>query len=222
MAKSFSDFSQLKSLKKDLPEKAPETSSAPVQNRRVRTITLKTPPEHKAAVEGMSKGQAIRMVDSNDEGFIVGFTKEGTKIELEDGLVIIAQKNEFYIVNREEDLLLRRSVSEGTKKSKQQSKKISQPQDEVMEVDLHLERIPGWENVASWAALDYQIDYFKRIIRQNLRFHGKKIVFIHGVGDGKLKDAVRRELDETFVLSCSYTVGQWQNYGMGATTVTIK
>ena len=84
-------------------------------------------------------------------------------------------------------------------------------------VDLHIERIPGSIGIPEWAALDFQMNYFRQILRQNLKHKGKRIIFIHGVGDGVLARAIRKELDEVFVLSCSYTFGP-----MGATNVTIK
>ena len=59
--------------------------------------------------------------------------------------------------------------------------------------------------------------FAKGAARQNLKHKGKRIVFIHGVGDGILALAIRKELDEVFALSCSYTYGP-----MGATNVTIK
>jgi len=223
MAKTFSDFSALKSLKKDLPKEVPQAPAPKTeQPKRQKTITLKSKEEEHANNDGFRKGQKVRMIDSSDEGIIVGFVKDGVKIELEDGLTINAGFYDFYVVNAEDDSKLRKSVSAGVKKSKQEARKTSSPQNEVLEVDLHLERIPGWENVASWAALDNQMEYFKTIIRKNQKFHGKKIVFIHGEGEGRLKEAIRKELDEVFNLCCTYTVGQWQQYGMGATTVTIK
>ena len=84
-------------------------------------------------------------------------------------------------------------------------------------VDLHIERIPGSDGIPEWAALEFQMNYFRQVLRQNLRHKGKRIVFIHGVGDGILAQAVRKELDEVFALSCSYTFGP-----MGATNVTIR
>lgn len=44
-----------------------------------------------------------------------------------------------------------------------------------------------------------------------------RIEFVHGIGDGILKDAMRKELDETFALSCSWLPGP-----AGVTIVTIK
>ena len=84
-------------------------------------------------------------------------------------------------------------------------------------MDLHIERIPGSDGIPEWAALEFQMNYFRPVLRQNLRHKGKRIVFIHGVGDGILAQAVRKELDEVFALRCSYTFGP-----MGATNVTIR
>ena len=45
----------------------------------------------------------------------------------------------------------------------------------------------------------------------------RQIVVIHGVGDGVLASAIRKELDEVFTVSCTYTFGP-----MGATHVTVR
>jgi len=44
-----------------------------------------------------------------------------------------------------------------------------------------------------------------------------KITFIHGIGDGILKAAIRKELDEVLALRCSYSVGD-----PAVTVVTIR
>ena len=43
------------------------------------------------------------------------------------------------------------------------------------------------------------------------------ITFIHGIGDGILKAALRKELDEVLALRCSYNVGD-----PAVTVVSIK
>ena len=86
-----------------------------------------------------------------------------------------------------------------------------------MTVDLHIERIPGNEGIPEWAALEFQMNYFRQVLRKNLKHRGRRIVFIHGVGDGTLAAAIRKELDEVFAVSCTYTFGP-----MGVTNVTIR
>ena len=47
-------------------------------------------------------------------------------------------------------------------------------------------------------------------------------MFIHGFGDGTLKEALLRELDQTFALSCSYCMGTADNHGPGTVIITIR
>lgn len=70
--------------------------------------------------------------------------------------------------------------------------------------------------------LEYQVNYFRQTIRENLRHRGRRIVFIHGDGDGVLRNAIRKELDETFAVSCTYNPAPAELYGTGATAVTIR
>ena len=62
MAKTFSDFSQLKALKKDLPQEAPKAAPTLAEpKKRQRTTILKTKEEIQAQQEGFKK-----------EGFDIG------------------------------------------------------------------------------------------------------------------------------------------------------
>ena len=84
-------------------------------------------------------------------------------------------------------------------------------------MDLHIERIPGSDGIPEWAALDFQMNYFRQVLRKNLKHRGRRLIFIHGVGDGTLAAALRKELDEVFALSCTYTYST-----PGITNVTIR
>lgn len=131
-------------------------------------------------------------------------------------MVIRAVRSEFIPINPDEDRKLRSSIP--SKRSKVIGKPVhSDDPTAELTVDLHIERIPGSDGVPEWAALDYQMNYFRQVLRKYLKHKGKRIVFIHGVGDGVLAAALRKELDEVFALSCSYTFGP-----MGATNVTIR
>ena len=65
--------------------------------------------------------------------------------------------------------------------------------------------------------LQFQLETFRKVIRQSLSHKGMTITFIHGIGDGILKAAIRKELDEVLALRCSYSVGD-----PAVTIVTIK
>ena len=209
----LTDLKDLRIIKKDL---SPEPEVKTTQNQpRKRSVELKSMEEEHAKNEGLVRGQKVRMMDTNDTATIVGFGKDYYELEY-DGLVIRAVRSEFIPVNPEEDRKLKSSIP--SKRSKVVEEELH-PVDPLAEltVDLHIERIPGSDGIPEWAALEYQLNYFRQVLRQNLKHKGKRIVFIHGVGDGVLAAAIRKELDEVFALSCSYTFGP-----MGATNVTIR
>jgi len=220
MGQVLSDFSALKGLRKELENKEQESASKPVTiQKKSRTVEHRTLEEEHARNIGIEKGARVRMMDTNDTGTIVGIGKGFYEIEL-DGLVIRAVKSEFILVDEAEDRKMYASMPSNPKKHTENRQQVNSTEDLV--VDLHLERIPGNESVPEWAALEYQMNWFRKVLRENLKHRGRRIIFIHGDGDGTLKAAVRKELDEVFAISCSYTFGGAEQYGTGATVVTIK
>ena len=209
----LSSLKDLKVIKKDLAPAEPEKS--PVQKPRSKTVILKSKEEEYARNEGLVKGQKVRMMDTNDTAIIVGFGKDYYELEL-DGLVIRAVRSEFIPINPEEDRKLRSSIQPRRTKDAEEPLASEDPLADLT-VDLHIERIPGSDGVPEWAALEYQMNYFRQVLRKNLKHRGKRITFIHGVGDGVLASAIRKELDEVFAVSCTYTFGP-----MGATHVTVR
>ena len=209
----LSSLKDLKVIKKDLAAAEPEKS--PVQRPRSKTVILKSKEEEHARNEGLVQGQKVRMMDTNDTAAIIGFGKDYYELEL-DGLVIRAVWSEFIPINPEEDRKLRSSIQPRRSKDAEEPLASEDPLADLT-VDLHIERIPGSDGVPEWAALEYQMNYFRQALRKNLKHRGKRITFIHGVGDGVLASAIRKELDEVFAVSCSYTFGP-----MGATNVTIR
>lgn len=164
--------------------------------------------------DGLRIGQKVHLMDTSDTATIVGFGKDHYELEL-DGIIIRACRSEFIPVNPDEERRLRASMP--SKRSKVIEDVRTEDPAAELTVDLHIGRIPGSDGIPEWAALDFQLNYFRQILRQNLRHRGKRIVFIHGVGDGILASAVRKELDEVFAVSCAYTFGP-----MGVTNVTIR
>lgn len=160
-------------------------------------------------------GQTVVLMDSDLRGRIVSLSKT-VDIELEDGLVIQAAYGEFAVTDdREISALMQSKVKKGTAHA--QSRKQARSSSGISSIDLHIEAIPGGSCIPKGQQLQFQMDTFKRIIRENLSHKGKRICFIHGIGDGILKAAIRKELDEVLAMRCSYSVGD-----PAVTVVTIK
>lgn len=93
---------------------------------------------------------------------------------------------------------------------------------EIIEVDLHinqlLETTAGMDNSD---ILEYQLSKFREAINENLKSKNQRIVFIHGKGDGILKSAIIKELRDKYK-NCYFQDASFQEYGYGATMITIK
>lgn len=93
--------------------------------------------------------------------------------------------------------------------------------DGIIEVDLHinelLESTVGMDNTAM---LKYQLSVFKKVMDTYKKCKKQRIVFIHGKGEGVLRRAIIDELKLRYPL-CTYQDASFQQYGFGATMVTI-
>lgn len=90
------------------------------------------------------------------------------------------------------------------------------------EVDLHIGEIT--EDVSGLAPgeiLGIQIARFRTSLDGAIRARQKKIVFIHGTGEGKLKHEIRRIIDREYP-RCNYQDASFREYGFGATMVIIR
>ncbi|MDL2330412.1 DUF2027 domain-containing protein [Odoribacter sp. OttesenSCG-928-A06] len=92
----------------------------------------------------------------------------------------------------------------------------------VIEVDLHinqlLETTAGMDNKDM---LEYQMDTFRKTLDTYKMRKGQKIVFIHGKGDGVLRQRILWEL-QTIYKRFNHQDASFKQYGYGATMVTIK
>ena len=103
-----------------------------------------------------------------------------------------------------------------------EGKKKRQKDDGTLVIDLHADEL--LETTAGMNAADilhYQLDVFKKTMDENKKKKGQKIVFIHGKGEGVLRQAVIHELRYRFK-NMPYQDASFQEYGYGATQVTIK
>ncbi|MBR0036905.1 MAG: hypothetical protein IJP70_04615 [Bacteroidales bacterium] len=93
---------------------------------------------------------------------------------------------------------------------------------DVIEVDLHIgqlvESTAGMDNAA---ILKHQLDVFKQTMQNYRHRKGQRIVFIHGKGEGVLRKAIIDELRLRYP-TCLWQDASFQQYGFGATQVTIR
>ncbi|MBB4036297.1 hypothetical protein GGR21_002199 [Dysgonomonas hofstadii] len=126
----------------------------------------------------------------------------------------------------EKELVVSAEEIEIAMKQKEQRPRIQpiakKDKKDILEIDLHIdELIDSTNGMSSGDMLEYQLNKFREVLEENKKNKGQKIVFIHGKGDGILKNEILKEL-KTKYKSYYYQDASFREYGYGATMVTIK
>jgi len=88
------------------------------------------------------------------------------------------------------------------------------------EVDLHIEELVDSVNgLSNHEMLSIQLERFEKELDAAIENHLRKITFIHGVGNGRLKQEIRKTLQYT--KGVTYQDASFKEYGFGATQVNI-
>jgi hypothetical protein len=104
------------------------------------------------------------------------------------------------------------------------AKKVSIPhlKNQVLEkeVDLHIEELlDNWSGMSNAQLLDVQLKRVQKEMDEAIAAHMRKVIFIHGVGNGRLKTEVRRLLST--YRGIRINDGSFSRYGFGATEAEI-
>lgn len=108
-------------------------------------------------------------------------------------------------------------------KEQKQTEKIKPKKDDkdMLEIDLHIhELLDDTRGMANKEMLEYQLKKFHEIMEANKNNKNKKIVFIHGKGNGVLKSEIIKALKKKYTWH-NYQDASFKEYGFGATMVTI-
>jgi hypothetical protein len=104
------------------------------------------------------------------------------------------------------------------------AKKVSVPHQKNQalekEVDLHIEELlDNWSGMSNAQLLDVQLKRVQKEMDEAIAAHMRRVIFIHGVGNGRLKTEVRK------LLSTYNNVrihdGSFSRYGFGATEAEV-
>jgi hypothetical protein len=92
----------------------------------------------------------------------------------------------------------------------------------VIEVDLHINQLlDSTANMSNTDIINVQLGVFRKTMEENKNKKGEKIVFIHGKGDGVLRNAILSELKLKYK-NCLVQDASFREYGFGASMVIIK
>lgn len=92
----------------------------------------------------------------------------------------------------------------------------------IVEVDLHADALlDDTTGMEAKDILEYQLKVFGETMDAYRRHTGSKLVFIHGKGEGVLRNSLLKELKAKYK-GCVWQDASFKEYGFGATMVIVK
>ena len=169
-------------------------------------------------------GDSVEVLDETIKGTIIRIEGETADIESEDGFVLrytlsqlVKRTDEFQVSNYEVAKI--KGSKELPRKKKQRTLKPKERNQPKLEVDLHIHQLTNsTRGMSNFDMLNLQLETAKRQLEFAIQKRIQKVVFIHGVGEGVLKE----ELIYLFKrYPVEYYDADYQKYGLGATEVYI-
>lgn len=167
----------------------------------------------------------IRLVEVDAEEVldaIRGTEPEQPETQEEETVVVVDRQAEREALKAAKRAL---KTEQNAAKQKERDPHVSQPnrkpKDDVLEVDLHISALlDNTAGLSNSVLLNTQLTEFRTIMERYKAKRGQQIVFIHGKGEGVLRDAIIKELRHRYKF-CTYQDASFREYGFGATMVTI-
>ncbi len=127
----------------------------------------------------------------------------------------------------EEALITPEVVRQSAERPKQEparvmDKSVTLDRNAIVEVDLHADvLLDSTSGLTPTDILMMQIKAFHDTMRQYAKDKGRRIVFIHGKGEGVLRATLLKELKNHY-RHCTHQDASFREYGFGATMVTVR
>ena len=143
----------------------------------------------------------------HEKAFIYEITKE--QINLADHI----SDDDIEKAKKEKERKEPKKVYQSSKKGKDE---------EIEEIDLHIQELTDdYSNLTNAEILDIQMSRFTTALEGAILSGTKRIVFIHGVGNGRLKHEILKTLNRKYP-KLRYQDASFKEYGYGATLVMLK
>ena len=188
-------------------------------------------------------GDRVKFLNNVGEGVVLEIKGDIFVVEDEDGFDREYKSNDLINVgaadeeremygNKLPDLseVLARDISEERQKEIQEEFELKyanarstnqKKRSEYIEVDLHFhELVADMSGLKYKTKLDIQLNHFERMMKIATEQRIRRVVFIHGVGQGVLRHQIRSRLD-MYYPNCTVRDANSREYGYGATEVFL-
>lgn len=177
----------------------------------------------------MKAGDRVETIDDNISGIVKKVEENTVTIEDDDGFQFQFEATELMLSSYTNSLenAVYNSDIEAVKKEKESKKRKQAPTVKPkernapkFEVDLHIHNLTeSTRGMTNFDMLNLQLDTARGQLEFAIRKRIPKVVFIHGVGEGVL----RQELETLFgrYNNVKFYDADYKTYGLGATEVRI-
>jgi len=170
-------------------------------------------------------GDRVEVLDEAIKGKVVAIAADGVMVEDEEGFSLEFEPSQLVkitaaieVTNHEVAQI--KSQKEIHKKKPVQITKPKERNTPKMEVDLHIHQLTNsTRGLTNFEMLNLQLDTAKRQLEFAMRKRIQKVVFIHGVGEGVLKEELKYLFNR--YENVKFYDAEYQKYGLGATEVYI-
>jgi len=170
-------------------------------------------------------GDKIEVLDEAIKGHVISVTENLVKIETLDGFEMEYEASQLVkIVGQLQvtnyDVAKIKHTKDLLKKRRSKIVKPKERNAPKMEVDLHIHQLTtSTKGMNNFDMLNLQLETAKRQLEFAIRKRIQKVVFIHGVGEGVLKE----ELNYLFNRydNVKFYDAEYKKYGLGATEIYI-
>lgn len=184
--------------------------------------------QNKVRKYDIKPGDRVQHTDEMIEGHVISIVGETVTIRTDDGFDYQFGNHELIqLPGSEKDDLMKLRPSAHDIQEKQpkihekSSAKRSKGMPHVPEYDLHIEKLTDYvSRMDKSEILEFQLEYAKTQLELGIKNKTPKIVLIHGVGEGVLKQALLSLINQYEQLDPQ--PANPRKYGQGATLVYIR
>lgn len=176
---------------------------------------INSPEIHYQAPFGI--GDRVSFIDNVGEAVVKKIEGDKALLQMENGFEewvetsMIIKQSELKVVE-----VISKDVPTGSSKQETGERK----EKHTLEVDLHIHELVEYPNrMTHYEMLQLQIKTAREAIEKARRSFIKRVILIHGVGEGKLRSELREMLNGMEKLS--YHDASFLKYGAGATEVEL-
>ena len=168
-------------------------------------------------------GEQVEFLNEVGGGLVVGYEGGLVSVEDEDGFTFLFPENELVLkVDWQPRMVQTEDKPQKSYRTVDETDGYRMVEGRIpyMEVDLHIHMVvDSTRNLSNHDMVSVQLNHFEKTLGEARRRRLTKVVYIHGIGKGRLRNELRKRLKSRS--NCDFEDADYTRYGLGATQVKL-